>query len=145
MKEHKYKAYINNPIHGTGIFKVKSINFNPLIVTVIIPNRKYINGIELTDEVQFFEGEVKLLEYVGLKDKNGEEIYEGYIAHAIWYSYEQPECETFGEVIFNNGWLSFCIWNESDKTMSEMNGQGYYTWEIEVLGNIYQNPELLEK
>ena len=37
-REYKYKAYINNPIHGTGIFKVKSINFNPLVVTVIIPN-----------------------------------------------------------------------------------------------------------
>ena len=39
-REHKYRAYINNPIHGTGIFRVKSINLYPLVVTVIIPNGK---------------------------------------------------------------------------------------------------------
>jgi uncharacterized phage protein (TIGR01671 family) len=85
----------------------------------------------------------EIMQYTGLKDKNNNKIYEGDIVQAVWYNYEQPECETFGEVIFNSGWLSFCIWNESNKTMSEMNGQGYYTWEIEVVGNIHKNPELI--
>jgi uncharacterized phage protein (TIGR01671 family) len=83
-------------------------------------------------------------EYTGLKDKNGKEIYEGDLVTAEWYDYEEPNHDTTGEVIFNQGWMSYCIWNESDKTMNDMNGQGYYHWDIEIIGNIYENPELMK-
>jgi uncharacterized phage protein (TIGR01671 family) len=103
-------------------------------------NTLHIQNAEWENKEDF-----EIMQYTSLKDKNDKEIYEGDIVQAVWYSYEEPECETFGEVIFNNGWLSYCIWNEDDKTMSEMNGQGYYTWEIEVFGNIYQNSELINE
>ena len=36
MREIKFRAYINNPIHGQGIFPVKSINFEPFVCEVVI-------------------------------------------------------------------------------------------------------------
>lgn len=83
-------------------------------------------------------------QYTGLDDKNDMKIFEGDVVTASWYDYEEPREDTFGEVIFNEGWCSYCIWNEAENVMSEMNGQGAYAWEIEVIGNIHDNPEVTE-
>jgi uncharacterized phage protein (TIGR01671 family) len=133
-REHKYRAYINNPIHGTGIFKVKSINFYPLVVTVIIPNGKYIDDIELSDEVQFFEDEVKLLEYTGLKDKNKKEIYENDTVSLTGCRYNTAKIVWFDgkfELRINNNEVS---WFLTESTI--------WKHKIEVVGNAYENEQL---
>lgn len=81
--------------------------------------------------------------FTGLHDKNGVEAYEGDIVNASWYSYEEPISDTCGEVIYNQNWCSFCVLDEENKIMSELNDQGAYTWEIEVIGNIHKRSEQL--
>jgi uncharacterized phage protein (TIGR01671 family) len=75
-------------------------------------------------------------QYTGLKDKNGVFIYEGDIVKATSDQYTN---ENFvGKVIFDEGcfltWINKNdirgIWGEDD---------------IEVIGNIFENGELLEK
>jgi len=83
-------------------------------------------------------------QYTGLKDKNGVEIYEGDIVTACWYDYEEPNHDMTGIVEFTEGWMSYWIADYDKKEFSELNGQGYYHWTIEVIGNIYDNPELME-
>jgi hypothetical protein len=146
-RNHKYKAYINNPIHGTGVFKVKSINFFPLVVTVIIPNGTYIDGIELTDEVQFFEGEVKLLEYTGLKDRivrkdgsSSKEIYRCDVIKALNRNYDcednKKDYFQLFEVTYLNGCYMFGNWNAH-----EFFNKFIY---IKDLGSKFENTDLLE-
>lgn len=70
-----------------------------------------------------------LMQYTGLDDKNGKEIYEGDIA-----KYENM----IGKIMFFNG--SFIL---SDFEETEEWELGVINAEIEVIGNIYENRELL--
>jgi uncharacterized phage protein (TIGR01671 family) len=119
--------------------------------------RMHVCGDDTHDTIYFFEdncacyynlqngegsspdgtGTYKLMQYTGLKDKNGVEIYEGDICNCREY-------ECFGKVEWNNeeAGFYFCV---------VMEGGGFeeerlydYVDELEVIGNIYENPDLLE-
>lgn len=82
--------------------------------------------------------DVVLMQYTGLKDKNGKKIFEGDIVeidvhdHLGWNVIK-------GKVIFLEGaWLVTDSGSFAIPLWSEIN-------EIEVIGNIHENPELLEE
>lgn len=75
---------------------------------------------------------VKAIEqYTGLKDKNGKEIYEGDIVEKNGINYW---------IKWEDG--CFVIWR-GEKNISFVIGS-HVSW-CEVIGNIHENPELLEK
>ena len=100
--------------------------------------------VDLLEEEDYWVLSETVGQYTGLKDKNGVEIYEGDVVTACWYDYEEPNHDMTGIVEFTEGWMSYWIADYDKKEFSELNGQGYCHWTIEVIDNIYDNPELME-
>lgn len=88
---------------------------------------------------------LELGQYTGLHDKNGKEIYEGDIVLLDCYYYEEPAFDGEFKVIYddiNGMWLLVDLENK-DRGFAFGEIRSYYKAEIEVIGNIYDNPELL--
>ncbi len=94
--------------------------------------------------------EVELMQYTGIRDKNGKEIYEADIVKVrdeemtftdVWGDEGQSDDDDWNVVEmdvvrFENG--AFVV---GERYISEYGCQKGYS--IEVIGNIYENPELL--
>lgn len=76
------------------------------------------------------------LQYTGLKDKNGKEIYEGDIIKASYYYLgDNYFRENISEVKFGEGSYYLAHFNAPSIDLSN---------HLEIIGNIYENPELLD-
>lgn len=83
-------------------------------------------------------------QFVGLKDKNGVEIYEGDIISFTWFSYGEYELEHEykGTVEFLNGSYMFCC-EHGNYPFSELDFDSES--DIEIISNIQDNPELINE
>lgn len=80
-------------------------------------------------------------QYTGLKDVNNREIYEGDIVKLKDFYYE----DVIGIVKFGDGeFYVDCIPQDNPYSSCIIGMASINEQEIEVIGNIYENPELLE-
>mgnify|MGYP001165949024 CR=1 FL=1 len=88
-----------------------------------------------------------LMQFTGLKDKNGKEIYEGDIVK-IKNEYGEDLLPEIITVAVMAGWRSVFEWTESDEEGPNKKHRDMsliYENGREVVGNIFENPELVEK
>ena len=79
-------------------------------------------------------------QYTGLKDKNGVEIYEGDIVKAFHFEYET---NTTTAVVWEKCAFSLGIdWKDGIHDWHSM--EQYDSCDLEVIGNIYENSELIK-
>ena len=83
-------------------------------------------------------------QYTGLMDKNGKRIFEGDIVAQNWYDYDEPRDDSFGKVVFCEYDCSFSVMDVNKDGFMPLGRCGSYHWEVEVIGNIHDNPELLK-
>ena len=92
-----------------------------------------------------------VMQCTGLKDKNGKLIYEGDIlkyAEFDWNDFSFKDWETeMAQVVYGNDYDTYYpAFDLKDKDFDGTNAFSYLFnegWTIEVIGNIYENPELL--
>jgi uncharacterized phage protein (TIGR01671 family) len=103
--------------------------------------------IETTTPVGILSsGRFRVSQYIGLNDFNGNEIYEGDVLQCV-------DCgkESRGSVVYQEGLCAFSVeFNDSDGSKFRDLILGYKSehavdcWGIEVIGNIFENPKLMD-
>ncbi|MEB5857690.1 YopX family protein [Enterococcus gallinarum] len=104
--------------------------------------------VEATDAFGWVEVQPEyLMQSTGLKDKNRVEVFQGDIVKVT----DEDEEYSYISVVKNyaeEGYPAFDIeypsdWEYESNALSTIMSGGYET--IEIIGNIYENPELLEQ
>jgi len=132
-REIKYKAWLKEE---KKMVIVETIDFSEKSI-------QYLEKNEIIDayllRTTFLE-DIELMQYTGIKDKNGKEIYEGDIL-----KYKFPYDRRLKHVS-----LVKFIETEASFGLKDIYGNEIPLYRItannyfEVIGNIYENPELLE-
>ena len=124
MREIKFRIW---DTENKEMLKVQELDFEPTFYggRIAIRPDQYNDYFDTEDMI--------LMQYTGLHDKNGKEIYEGDIVYVV-----------------SKDENAFILWDEETaRYIIQFNGwcadfDNYYGKELEVIGNIYDNPDLLE-
>ena len=124
MREIKFRAW--DSVQEV-MLPVENIDFRNDLITLNEDDNSLTDTFEM----------ITLMQYTGMKDKNGKEIYEGDIVGSLHMR---------AEVIFEDGSFRFKWVDKITKRVRKYNEPMFKNTNIvfEVMGNIYENKELLE-
>ena len=135
MRPLKYKAYLKDYNKIVDVDRL-GLNWDGSVQEIIVSTKELEGKDEWTD---FQAGQFELMEFINLYDKKGIEIYTGNIVRIVT---TQTNEKRIGEVIYYKGNAMYLV----ETTMED-----YFTFmyaditEVEIIGNIFQNGELLSK
>lgn len=157
----KFRAWIKTEKRMFFSDDILNIDYeNKEIVTQQI---YFKNGLPDDRDIYFYDfDEIELMQSTGLKDKNGKEIFEGDVLkfNDEWAEYchegyvdgsveginyaevERGEaCFEFGKTKYSDSSLFILMEDEHLNFKDFIKNEDF---EFEIIGNIYENPELLE-
>lgn len=124
-------------------------------IAIVNGKMKPVLNNSVSDNWNWYKRNYEPLQYTGLKDKNGKEIYEGDVIKqtyhkTIGYGDNEENFEGYhiGEVVLISSGV--CIKKplmyevEIDQLVKLDGYKNVAGYRSEVIGNIYENPELLE-
>ena len=127
------------------LYQVKTLQFYGANNTV---DACWTNGVDFDGESTLGEPELNnlhnlmLMQYTGMKDVKGVEIYEGHIVNNGQHAY----LVCFGEFA-DSGDFQYPTKRQTGFYIVDVHTDGtypLYSMTYEIIGNIYENPELLE-
>ncbi|MBS0956650.1 hypothetical protein JK195_15835 [Lactiplantibacillus plantarum] len=99
-----------------------------------------VNGKNETWDIK--NDHVKLLQFTGLKDVNGNDIYEGDIVQPVSSHMNLKRGKPFK---VKKGNYVYGKWIAKDISNKKFGVDGcYFSDEMQLIGNVHENPELLE-
>ena len=128
MRDIKFRIW---DTENNEMLKVQELDFEPTFYggRIAIRPDQYNDYFDTEDMI--------LMQYTGLKDKNGKEIYEGDIVRVekidFAYIYYDEDRMAWGIKPINEFYFDSPLLSENADL------------ELEVIGNIYENPELLKE
>lgn len=129
-REIKFRVWLPNMLQF--IYEFEMTNKGKIVIYLKDGTRSELNSAVLQ-------------QYTGLKDKNGTEIYEGDILELDYEGLEKTRHKVVWQPVEHYPAFDLIppIYYSECNCLSEMKCAGYDNYE--VIGNIYENPELLEK
>ena len=127
----KFRSWVENVRHPKYNFMQYKPEFNGEINKIFEKNGEIQHSVK-----------VSYMQSTGLKDKNGVEIFEGDVVKMDRPPVNEKSLFLVKDYVL--GKVIFAEVNEFGKDSWSFNG-GYTGYSLEVIGNIYTNPELLEE
>jgi len=149
VRAHKYRACLKRE---QKMYEVNVIYFG--VQYGVAPSDR-VNLVDLCDKSEYYrEGEhVELLEFIGLKDCKGKDIYEGDIVQTTYdFKKEQSKAQVVIEhLTCGIRWLDpqdpsdfgFKPLYDPSNDPDDTGGLWWDLTQFEIIGNIYQNKDLL--
>ena len=152
----KFRAWHNKENRWLPLSEGAGSDYRVLVMDLEDCYVSMINNFGFDSPVNFSKDDIELCQFTGLKDKNGKEIYEGDILRVNTVVNVWEDDNPFDAVDVNQTITCKVIYriNGFDLDIIErdrhLNGWAFYDElttkdSCEVIGNIYENPELLNQ